>query len=647
MLIKEFSIDQTDEARGFPLLSVLHYENGRATSPLLKTASARRVISDDVQAYIDKMGSDPRKLDKVAIFVSALGSDKSWGPNRRHDGWPQEDLMHKGADYGFQTFMQGHTYLHHRNSSPDLAVGKIIYASANPRMDRVELIQTIDRSRAPELCARIDDGEYIQTSMGAKVAHDICSLPWCRHIAKVAADHCEHIKLSGGKVYEGGYQAYMVNPKPRFFENSAVKTGAARESGMLMKVAHDTSALQGELLFGKDAETEKESFLRKRIDLDFQPVRDENRLEDPVAMMGREDEVAEVQSYAPLVGNLLDTEPLLPESVLEKASSLPLTSALSTFSGVGIAVRPEEFQYLFLSKAGYRKEASVLYKLGFLLDAPPPGESECQTEDRVHYDHVQPKLAEALEPYIAGRTALEPYLSQRVSYLAAQTPEKLAEMETKTRLVDSLGAQWSTPGIMAALALGYGVYRHMAPADRTLRTAEKAFRKHPWLVPLFLASGAWGIRNVGEAALQKGPTEENKKKVAGLMGTVSTFALPIGGAYLLSASAKRKEWEGYPLGTVEKIIRDYPMVVGPAGAVAAGRLRGKMRGIGQALAKASSLAKTAGVLEDALLYTGVGWYSPYRFHAALADSAVLNKIFGSSAKGHKPPAKVGLESPRS
>ncbi len=642
MMEKHFSVGPEEEAQGFPLLSVIHHEYGRATSNLLKMASSRKFISEDVRSWIEAQPYSGAK--EATIFVSALGADEYWGANRRHDGWPEVHLSHKGASHGFQTYTKhGHTYLHHQNRSTMQAVGKVVYASWNPRMHRVEIIQTVKRAHAPEVVARIDRGEMVSTSMGARVPYDQCSL--CGHQAKTAAYHCEHIRKMAGEMMEDGQRVRMLNPYPKFFDGSIVSIPAAPESGQLLDVTngipkaasidvpHFQSSLEGNWIFGDGKEArDKDAYLRKQIDLDISPVEEV----DVEQGMKNLDAMAETDALAPYADELINLEPTLPEHVLEKASSLPFLHAASSFSAVGIPMRPEEFQYIFLTQLGHPKEASILYRERIVLHASPC-DRDVEPLLKVAEDYVDQGLVEAMVPHLPTRSVIEPFLSHRVETFGGLPDFKIAEEQNTNRLGlpsrTKPSSGFSSPELLAALALGYALYRKMAPPGLSLGTVEKSMERHPWMIPAVFLSGAWGIKALTDTIRGSSTTKVG--------GAFWHYAAPLGGAYLLSASARRKEWEGYQLGSLEKTVRSYPLPVGLLGVVGARKLTkplSKIRGaVSQAAKKASDLGHAA---QEAGLATMLGWYSPYKFPAALTDFFVMNKIFPAT-KATQSKAVVG------
>lgn len=642
-MIKVFDVGTHDEAPGlgFPLVTFLEHQNDRLTSPFLKTASVRRYISEDVRDFLAtiKYADHP---DKKFMLVSALGSDEFWGANRRADAWPEADLSHKGAEYGYTTYTKlGHAFLHHMNKSPDMAKGKVVYASWNPRMHRVEIVKFFKRALAPEVCARADRGDLLKTSMGAKVPYDVCSL--CGHKAKTAALHCEHIKKQANEVLSNGHRIRMMNPRPKFFDSSAVTIPAARESGVLaypdqmeeFKAAsfpelHRLSEYEAIVIFNIDLEKEakeaedKESYLVKKIDSIAAPVREE-KVEDPDWVKDNIDHFTDTLCFVPAAEAMQQAEPLLDEPALKRASVEPLVRLASTFSALGITLRPEEQQYLSLNKMGMGKLASALHRNHLLLDTEPYA-GEIGAVPSMSEDFVSQDLVTYMKPWVEKRSAYEPFLSARIETLDATPSWKIANDLIPTELLNREESEKLVgPKGLLALALGYGLYRKMAPPDEKLSILEKSLKRHPWLIPAVFLGGAWGMKML-EKALAPPSRPAPGVKVGSIFWH---FVTPMVGAQLLAAGALRKEREGYPLGTMERVVRHYPVAAGLGGVVAARKLTKPLKSLGKAVAKKAANAKVAGTLGDAALSTSLGWYSPYKFPAAVLDMWVFNKLLSN------------------
>jgi len=169
----------------------------------------------------------------TVLHIIALGDEERYGPNRNCDGFSGHD--NKTAHVSFKEM--GHVFRNHKNDDPEKKIGSVLATAHNPMnmMSRVELLVALNNILAPKEVDDANSGKDIPFSMGSKQDHDVCSL--CNHKAEVARDHCDHIKHFLGEVTKDGQKIYMKNPKPKYFDISAVHKPADRIAYSLRKVA--------------------------------------------------------------------------------------------------------------------------------------------------------------------------------------------------------------------------------------------------------------------------------------------------------------------------------------------------------------------------------------------------------------------------
>lgn len=235
-----------------------------------KVASVGVYVPPSLEAKINELaGRLPR--DKVAFYNRALGSFESFGVNRNGDGFARSELA---ANH--DTFVKNANYFkHHVNKDPALSRGKPVASALNEQTDMVDLIIVADRDKCEDQIQALESGGRVPTSMGAKVAFDVCTI--CGNEAKTRAHYCEHVKMGAFEPYgmtrvlPDGRVCGVMNPNPKFFDISDVIVGAAAESETLMKVAGHghmvipSAALAEMLGLDKMAEEDKESAHVKEI----------------------------------------------------------------------------------------------------------------------------------------------------------------------------------------------------------------------------------------------------------------------------------------------------------------------------------------------------------------------------------------------
>jgi len=175
--------------------------------------------------------------DKVAFYNRALGSFESFGLNRNGDGFARDELMRKHSTF----VSNAHYFQHHQNRDPALSRGRPVASAFNDQTDMVDLIIVADREKCASQIEALESGKRVPTSMGAKVAFDVCTI--CDHRAKNRDEYCGHVhKLASPpygmrQILSDGRICGVMNPDPNFFDISDVVIGAAPESETLLKVA--------------------------------------------------------------------------------------------------------------------------------------------------------------------------------------------------------------------------------------------------------------------------------------------------------------------------------------------------------------------------------------------------------------------------
>jgi hypothetical protein len=173
------------------------------------------------------------------IAVIAVSAGESWGANRNGDYFPRDELLKT-----YHTFEDGHLFEHHVNKDPAKSFGKIIKSFWNDRMDRVELIVSVDMSnpKGKKMMAELENGETIDVSMGCTVPFDVCSI--CGNAATKRSEYCDHLKFKMNNILPDGRKVYAININPKFFDISKVTRGAEVTAKVFAKVASDKSDKQ-------------------------------------------------------------------------------------------------------------------------------------------------------------------------------------------------------------------------------------------------------------------------------------------------------------------------------------------------------------------------------------------------------------------
>lgn len=245
---------------------------------LHKVASTGVFVPPELQAKIAEIqGHLPG--DKVAFYNRALGSYEAFGLNRNGDGF-EADWLRRNHD----TFVKnGHYFKHHQNKDPALGRGRPVASAYNEKTAMVDLIIVADKDKCEEQIQALERGQRVPTSMGAKVAFDVCTI--CENRAPNRDSYCEHVKTAAmepygmSRVLPDGRVCGVLNPNPGFFDISDVIVGAAAESETLMKVAShgklsgaDLAVLTGLSKIGDEKGAAMSKRLPGEIDAAYHPL---------------------------------------------------------------------------------------------------------------------------------------------------------------------------------------------------------------------------------------------------------------------------------------------------------------------------------------------------------------------------------------
>jgi hypothetical protein len=340
--------------------------------------------------------------DKTQVLLTALGAGEYWGNNVNGDWFGEEALAHEGDDYGYKTFEKyAKVRRHHLNKPHNEAYGDVLLSVYNPVFHRVELIITFDHHNAYDLAERINRGESLDFSMGCRVNYDVCNI--CGNKAPTRAQYCDHLRYHMGKYIPSiGKMAYAINPMPKFFDISVVLLGADRIAKSLRKVASPYRAIpiiSSAYLAEKMAERQKQGTITKEIPADQPPS-----------------SADKVRDLAKTITEVKSMEAPLPKETLDSLAKHPLPKIMSTMTMMGILPKPQEFQRIYLIRAGHRDLADKLDKENIAFDPMsvehPSAESHKEIDLGPH--NFSESLMNALLPFMGERSYAAPHLGRRL-----------------------------------------------------------------------------------------------------------------------------------------------------------------------------------------------------------------------------------------
>ena len=142
------------------------------------TGSAKSYLHPD--GYILSAVAEVRTYTwQGSVHDLTVAEDKSFvvngvavhNSNINGDYFPEVALIHKGPDYGYETFRTAGLFKHHVNKDITRSFGNIMLSAWHDHMKRVELVIEVDRDKAlqfgaTDVCDKLDQGIYPDVSMG-------------------------------------------------------------------------------------------------------------------------------------------------------------------------------------------------------------------------------------------------------------------------------------------------------------------------------------------------------------------------------------------------------------------------------------------------------------------------------------------------
>jgi len=469
---------------------------GPADGEFEKIASA--YLLPPVLQYIE--GLRPQNNAQY-VLVNAMAAGEYFGSNINGDHFPEAALIHappgwsgnpltdkvlaKSWTYGFPTFYNAHPYAHHRNKDPSRAYGQVELALWNDQMKRVELVVRVDYDKCCNFGGvpvwdKLKAGQFPDVSMGSKVPFDTSSitLDWKlykeahttfnvkRHkhpgiavlefhkklkakngvgipgLSITRNDYDEYCKKHMNRILPDGRKVFVYNDYPRFFDISFVFIGADRTAKVMVyiarnglmtgaepsaKVAADLGYKEEtrELLKVASAEGDFEDFLK-------------NGAEEKEGEIKKDHVPSNLTSKA--VPLLTKSEPDIPEDILKMLSSVTGDQALSTTAGLGMVMKPREFQRMSLMRSGCPHLANTFDQKGILF---PKTEAE-GSEVELSPDKFMPGLAKKLLPLFGMRSALGPAIERRIVIISAGPKKEETEASSHpAEVLRKIGAAYN------------------------------------------------------------------------------------------------------------------------------------------------------------------------------------------------------------
>lgn len=474
-------------------------EYGPAAVPLFGPADGyfEKVASAQLLPEVSSFIASLKPVnDCQYVLVNAMGAGEYYSSNingdrfseaaliHRPDKWSGNPLVDKAVaetwSYGFPTFYRAHVYAHHRNKDASRALGFVELAAWNPHMKRVELITRLEKDRCLKFGGegawdKLKAGTYPDVSMGTKVPFDTCSITLDRKLYRQAWDTYEpskfknpgdailkfhkELKAKNGvgirglsitrhdysdygrtqmnRILPDGRKVWVDNDFPSFFDISFVFIGADKIAKAMMKIADDGRMYS----FMGSAELAEKIGAAEPV---FEKTAARYLTEGEVIARGRAKQAEMTKKVVPnqLAGKavpvLTANEPGLPTDLLNSLGNSGMAEALSTLTGLGIVLRPSEFQRMSLVSQGAGPLADQFESLGQTFER-----TDEKTPVQLSKQDFSASIAQQLLPMLAMRSALGPFIEQRVLIMVG-SPEKKASVASShsSELLRKIGAAY-------------------------------------------------------------------------------------------------------------------------------------------------------------------------------------------------------------
>lgn len=269
---------------------------------------------------------------------------------------------------------------------------------------------------------------------------------------KTAAEHHDFLARMRDDAKAKGYNLFAVVEDPKAKDGASVTVGP-RPGGAVHNARQAHMAWEGKNGIDPHHDWSKEKTastpLSSRIErMKARLEEDEDLFKSAflgkAAKSKRSEIVKDVipsQFLGKAVHSLTASEDDLPKSLLDTMAKAPLESSLSTSGGLGMVLRPREFQRIILINIGKRDLADHYDDCGVTFP-----ETRSMSPMDLGPQHFMVALARLLMPLFASRSALAPAVEKRVVTISLGSPEKekKASSSHSTELLRKIGAAYNS-----------------------------------------------------------------------------------------------------------------------------------------------------------------------------------------------------------
>lgn len=185
---------------------------------------AQKTTSADLIAEVEKVQKS-LKSTEIAALCFAVFPYEVFGENDNGDSvfenvfgeFIAESQTLPVATRTYTT--KGNVFENHNSKDINNKIGKVHFAQYNHDQHRVELIISVDKTKAPHIYRKLKRKQQVLVSMGCGVDYDVCSV--CCNIATKPSQHCDHVRYQLLDLVDG-IPVHMINAGMTYFDISTV-----------------------------------------------------------------------------------------------------------------------------------------------------------------------------------------------------------------------------------------------------------------------------------------------------------------------------------------------------------------------------------------------------------------------------------------
>jgi hypothetical protein len=228
-----------------------------------------------------------------------------------------------------------------------------------------------------------------------------------------------------------------------------------------------------------------------------------------------------------VIDDLSDREPDCPRHMLNEMGRGSLRDALSTTSGMGMVLKPREFQRMLLAHVGKEDMADDLDERGVTF-GPPRGDEEEAPCEGLGRSHMSGGLMRKLMPMLADKSYFGPVVRKRIIVI-----------RIKPRLGPPSGVEDSP--LLSKISSAYNWYRR--EMLKVAADAEDIMATNPEL-----HAAVMGVDTVDVFSKEAG----SLRRWAPLSAVPATL--------MYSAHLREEGRKGRPLGSVDRFLANHPYI---------------------------------------------------------------------------------------